>query len=161
MIRYDRLCHKTLRITEFLILVAAAPIFLEGCNVKSQTMNNTILCSDGFYIIGEEFFEAKTTTPVEDFKLHEVSSNNRQFIIYEGNQPDLNLNASQKVHLGDGLYIWKGQEKNNIFTLIKTKNDWPQYIHITTNLSRGAQQDLMEFTKRLILRTNGDPPCPE
>jgi len=72
-------------------------ILLTACSAGDA---RDVYCGESFCISGVSSRDVVKTTPVEDFNLYRIRFRDRDFTIYEGNQPNISGNLVRNVPIG-------------------------------------------------------------
>lgn len=105
-------------------------------------------CGESFCIKSLNSAVSKRT-PVEDFNLYSLTYRDKEFLIYEGNNPKSYKTATQKIPIdkrfkGAVLYA---ADRGHVVLISTGISPWPNFLSISSSSADGSE--LVEFSKLL------------
>jgi len=108
-------------------------------------------CGESFCIRGVAQDRLTKTSPVEDFNLYRVQTDNRLFVIYEGNAPQTDDRVVGRVRIQDAAWELLRATDHVGARTYRERLQWPQYLVVTTRCPANEQCPTEGFIRLIRL----------
>lgn len=138
------------------ILSISATLFLDACAANGDD-SPTRYCGDTFCVRSDTLNSAAKPTPVDDFNLYRMTESGQLFVIYEGNQPQLEGEFVRRVTSGFGIGLMFRSYQQIEIRYEGPPGRWPEYLIISTQCSHTAECGIEAFVRSLQRRDASEP----